>query len=117
MGERVDLRLEIEQRGAVTVLRPAGPLCAQEATTFCEAVVDAFERSLGRCVLEASRIAYVDSQGLEALLDTSEKIASMGHSLRICAANATLREVLVLTELAPHFEFFADVGAAARSLL
>jgi hypothetical protein len=37
--------------------------------------------------------------------------------LRICGASKTVREVLVLTDLAPLFDHFDDMTTAVRSFL
>ena len=74
-------------------------------------------RSLGRFVLDASMIAFVDSQGLEVLVTASDELAGSGRSVRLCGATETLREVLDLTGNADRFEHFADVNSAVRSFL
>jgi anti-anti-sigma factor len=68
-------------------------------------------------VLDASAIQFVDSKGLEALVDAYDAIAQTGQSLKLCGVNETIRQVLELTELASRFEHFADVNAAVRSFL
>jgi anti-anti-sigma factor len=107
-----------EQRcGAVTVLRPEGPLKGEDAEQFRKRMSELLNASLGRCVLDASAIQFVDSKGLEALVDANEAIAETGQSLKLCGVNETIRQVLELTELASRFEHFADVNAAVRSFL
>ena len=108
----------IEQRqGAVVVLKPVGPLAQQDVAKVKHRATEALSRSLGRFVLDASSIAYVDSEGLEALVELSEQLASGGQSLKVAAANETVREVLELTDLSPRFEHFEDVNTAVRSFL
>jgi anti-anti-sigma factor len=107
----------LEQRqGAVTVLRPSGPLVASEAEAFKARVLEALGESRGRFVLDVSDIAFVDSAGLESLLDVTEG-AGGGQGLKICGANETLRQVLELTGLARLFEHFEDANTAVRSFL
>lgn len=107
-----------EQRhGAVTVLRPQGPLCLADAENFARRMEEVLARSLGRFVVDASAIPYIDSQGLESLVKATEELAQSGRSLRLCGANETLREVLDLTDLADKFEYYEDVNTAVRSFL
>ncbi len=108
----------IEQRhGAVTVVRPMGPLVQQDAVKFRQRLGEVMSRSLGRFVVDASMIAFVDSQGLEVLVAASDELAGSGRSVRLCGATETLREVLDLTGNAERFEHFADVNSAVRSFL
>lgn len=111
------MEIQEQRQGAVTVIKPRGPLCAQDADQFKSLALSVMERSLGRFVVDASDIAYLDSRGLEVLRETSDKLADSGRALRLCAANETVREVLEITDLSQYFEHFADVGAAIRSFL
>ncbi len=73
--------------------------------------------SLGRFVLDMSAIPYVDSKGLEALVEVTEEMSRSGQALRLCAPNKTVREVLELTDLASQFDHFEDTNTAVRSFL
>lgn len=109
--------IQEQRQGAVTVLKPRGPLCAQDADQFKARAMSVIERSLGRFVVDASDIPYVDSRGLEVLKETTDKLADSGRALRLCAANDTLREILEVTDLSQNFEHFSDVNSAVRSFL
>lgn len=107
-----------EQRfGAVTVLRPVGSLSLEEVTQFKSSLADVMVKSLGRVVVDASGISYVDSRGLEVLVEASDGLARSGRALRLCGVNELLREVLDLTELAERFELYEDANSAVRSFL
>ena len=106
-----------QTHGAVSVLKPQGPLVTSDAQQFSERLKDIASRSLGRVVVDASAVAYVDSAGLEVLADVCEQMAGSGQGLKICGVNETLREVLELTDLAGLVEHFEDVHAAVRSFL
>ena len=103
--------------GAVYVLRPEGPLKGPEAQQFRDRLVQIINASLGRCVVDASAIQFVDSKGLEAMADAADELAQTGQSLRLCGTTETVRQVLEVTELATRFELFADVNTAVRSFL
>ncbi len=108
----------IEQhQGAVTVLKPEGPLAADDVKLFATALSKAIGTNLGRCVVDLSAVPFVDSKGLEALLDATEEMAHGGRALKLCAVNKTIRQVLELTELVSQFDHFEDVNSAVRSFL
>ncbi|MCC6679087.1 MAG: STAS domain-containing protein [Phycisphaerales bacterium] len=111
------MEIEEQRHGAVTVLRPRGPLIQTDADQFRKRAADVMARSLGRFVVDASGIAYTDSRGLEVLAEVSEELAQGGQVLRLCGAGETLREVLELTELSALFEHYEDVPTAVRSFL
>lgn len=107
-----------EQRhGAVTVIRPGGPLAGDDAAAFRARLGESLGDSMGRIVVDASEIAYLDSDGIEALIEISEKLSESGRVLKLTRVNETLREVFDLTQTAGWFECFDDINAAVRSFL
>lgn len=104
-------------KGAVKVLRPKGPLCLADAEQFKRQASEAAQSAMGRVVIDASGIPYVDSRGLEVLVDLGETLAQSGQTLKLCLVNETLREVLDLTDVGAALEQYEDVNAAVRSFL
>ena len=111
--------MEIRERkhGAVAVIKPIGPLTQPEVEALRTRMLEVRDRSLGRMVLDASDVLYVDSRGLEVLVEVGDELSRGGRTLKICGANDVLRQVFELTELTPLFEQFEDVNTAVRSFL
>lgn len=105
------------RQGAVTVLKPSGALALGDADEFKSRAMEARSRSLGRFVIDASTMSYLDSQGLEALVHIANDMAESGQPLRLCNVNETVREVLDLVGVSERFEFCLDVNSAVRSFL
>ncbi len=106
-----------QRQGAVTVIKPQGALVAQDADQLKEKVSDVMASSLGRFILDATEIQFVDSRGLEVLKEVTEELSQSGQALRVCGANETVREVLDLTGLSALFEHYQDVSSGVRSFL
>ena len=111
------MRINEQKSGAVTVLKPEGPLLEADAAVLKKKLMATLGASLGRFVLDRSAIPYVDSKGLEALVEVTEEMSRSGQALRLCAPNKTVREVLELTDLASMFDHFEDTNTAVRSFL
>jgi anti-anti-sigma factor len=111
------MQIGMLRQGAVTIVRPEGPLLEADAPQVKAALLETASASLGRVVLDMEAIPFVDSRGLEVLVEVTEEMSQGGQALKLCAANKTVREVLDLTELAQLFEYFQDSGSAARSFL
>jgi len=109
--------IRTQYRGAVLVVRPSGPLAGADAETFKTALQGFMRENLGRVVVDASALPYVDSKGLEILADVAEEMAAGGRGLKLCAANETICQVIELTGLAAQFEHFEDSNSAVRSFL
>jgi len=111
------VKINEQRHGAVTVVEPGGPLVDEDAADFASRVSRLIGEQLGRVAIDASAVAYVDSAGLEALLEISDELADRGQTLKLCQVSETLREVLELTGVAGSVEQFADVNSAVRSFL
>jgi anti-anti-sigma factor len=111
------MKITEQRQGAVTVLKPEGALVEDCANLFRQRIRAAFTESLGRFVVDLSAVPFVDSVGLEALVGLSDEMGRSGQTLRLCAANKTVREVLELTDLTSHFDHFDDANTAVRSFL
>jgi len=111
------VQIDEQQHGAVTVLRPRGPITGDDAEAFAGRLEQTLRRTLGRFLIDASAVAFLDSRGLESLADASEQLAESGLALKMCATNETVREVLDLTDVASRIEQFEDVNSAVRSFL
>ena len=111
------MKIHEQLQGAVTVLKPEGPLVEHDAAVVKQRLLATLNATLGRFVVDMSAIPYVDSKGLEILVEVTEEMGRSGQALRMCGANKTVREVLELTDLASHFEHFHDANTAVRSFL
>jgi len=111
------MEIQEQSQGAVTVLKPAGPLTEADAELFKARAVELVTRNLGRVLVDASAMAFVDSRGIEALADITDELAQSGRALKLCGANPTIRQVLELTGWSDAFEYFEDVNAGVRSFL
>ncbi len=111
------MQIQEQKHGAVAVLRPEGPVVNEHAEELKSRLLQALRDNLGRVVLDAAAIPFIDSQGLEALVDVTNEMGRSGQWLKLCAAKKTIRQVLDLTGLSPQFEHFEDTNSAVRSFL
>lgn len=111
------MEIQEQRQGAVTVVKPCGPLCGPDADQFRTHADALMRRTLGRFVVDASAIQFADSRGLEVISDLGRELSHSGQALRLCGAGETLREILEVTEIDPFVEYFQDVTAAVRSFL
>jgi len=109
------MQIKEQTQGAVMVLEPDGALIQDDAEQFKNRLTEALAESSGRVVVDLSRVPFVDSRGLEVLVEANDTLADGGRSLKLCGINETLREVLDLTGLAVRFDHYDDTNSALRS--
>ena len=110
------MNIEERRHGEVTVLRPQGPIIGSEVDQLADRIVKVLDGNCRAMVLDASTVTFVDSRGLEALVDATEELIRHGQVLKLAGVNDTLKEVLELTELESLFEQYDDADAAVRSI-
>ena len=112
------MRIETNRHGAVTVIHPEGPVITEEdATQLRTEAFDVLGQTLGRFILDVSEMTFVDSFGLETLVDITDELSAGGQSLKLCGISDTLREILAMTDQISKFQQFEDVQSAVRSFL
>ena len=111
------MKIDEHKQGAVTIIRPGGALVGEDAQVFADRLASSCASAAGRLAIDCGRVAYVDSVGLESLVDAAEALSVTGHTMRLVTVNETVREAMEITGVAGRFEFFADVNSAIRSYL
>ncbi len=112
------MQIEINRHGAVTVVRPDGPVINEaDASLLKVETFSVLGKTLGRFILDATEMSFVDSFGLETLVDISDELNAGGQSLKVCGISDTLREILLLTDQVSKFQQYEDVQTAVRSFL
>lgn len=111
------MKIEEHVQGAVTIIRLVGPLAKEDVDVFASRATELARKTLGRLIVDGSGMGFVDSRGLETLLDISDDLAEGGRTLKLCGLNDTVREVLHITELDRRFDLYQDTKTAVRSFL
>lgn len=112
------MRIATNRHGAVTVIQPEGPVITEDdAIQLKTEAFDVLGQTLGRFILDVSEMTFVDSNGLETLVDITDELSAGGQSLKLCGISDTLREILAITDQISKFQQFEDVQSAVRSFL
>lgn len=106
-----------QTKGAVRVIKPIGALVGADAEKLRSRASQALSVSMGKLVVDATAVPFLDSRGLEVLLELSQELSATGQVLRLAGASETVREVLELTDVGSSVEHHEDVNSAVRSFL
>ncbi len=111
------MKCESMRQGNVLTLTPCGLLAGADVDDVQAVLGSAVTESSTEIIIDASGIIFVDSKGLEMLLEAAEHVIQNGKTLKVAGANANLREVLEITELAPLFRFHETALEALEGCL
>ncbi|HOO76688.1 MAG TPA: STAS domain-containing protein [bacterium] len=123
MGARKDvvglmgkLSIQAEEKGEVVVIRLTG-----QADVFTSRDLDALgsaylDRGLSGILIEASRLTYLDSATLSALLHLQKKAGERGGTVAVCGLGGEPRRVFELSGFDGVFPFYSTEAEGLAAL-
>jgi anti-anti-sigma factor len=106
------LTLSARTAGGTTVAELGGELDIACAPALRDQLLGLLRRGSSRLVIDLSKVTYCDASGLAVLVGTGRRAKLLGGSLRLAAVSPQMDEVLNITGLRRHLDFFPTVRAA-----
>lgn len=103
------------ESGRFTVLATSQPLLEQQIPALGRDIDAAVAAGRIRIVLDLGQVPFIDSSGLELLLETARRLRAAGGRLRLLNPNPLCSEILAATRLDREIEVFFDLHQAGRS--
>lgn len=96
----MSLEVSVEQAADGAVLALAGEMDSHNCGSVADAIDREFPSSLpGHVRVDAAGLQFIDSSGINALLQLREQLAARGGRLTVTGATPTVRRVLEITGL------------------
>jgi anti-sigma B factor antagonist len=111
------MRVKTNRLGVATYLTPDGALIEDQLPVLAESVADARARGAPELVVDLRQVPYIDSKGLEYLLDLATELRQAGGSLRLANPTAICKDVFAITGLDQTIPVFEDLESAGQSFL
>lgn len=111
------MKIELERQGSVTVLVPRDSLTEGTVNDLRMLLEEEAEKTGARLVLDMTHIPFVDSVGIEYLLNAAGDSSVGALRPRLASLSDTVREALYLTGCLKRFSLFDSVEAAVRSYM
>lgn len=112
-SESTSVKITQSRQGNLLVLQPHGPLIGTDADEFAQHFRRAAETHGSNIAINAALVAFVDSRGLEVLVDATNQLLRNGKVLKLMGLSETLCEVLELNELSAMFDLHSEAAAVA----
>ncbi|MGD8513509.1 MAG: STAS domain-containing protein [Deltaproteobacteria bacterium] len=100
--------------GARTILTPKESLAHQNCKQVEVLFSQAMSQQKTEIILDCKAVSFIDSAGLELLVETHKKLRTRGGILKIIALNDTCKDILVATRLISDFHVYTDIHEAIR---
>jgi serine/threonine-protein kinase RsbW len=100
----------------IIVLAVAGRLDAGNAPALDRKLHAAIDAGTIKLVVDAGRIDFIGSAGLQVLLVAAKRLAAAGGKIGVAAANDDVKAVFEIAGLSSQFEFYRTVSEAVAAL-
>ena len=111
------VRIDVEDRSGVSVLRLTGEMSATDNAAFMEAVMPLVEKGTGtRIVLNMGGVTMIGSVGLGSLVRVTAQVNSRGGRLLLTDLKPFVADLLKVTNLDRFFETCKSVEEAIERL-
>jgi anti-anti-sigma factor len=109
------MKIEVDRRESVTVVRLAGSLDGSTAPELEHAVQKETAAGATRLVLVFTDVDYTSSAGLRVLLGATKDARARGGDVRLAAVREHVRKVLELSGFTGILKLYPDEAAATAS--
>jgi len=110
------MELSEETNGEVTIVAVVGRVDAGAARQFGERIAALIQAGRSRLLIEASRLDYIGSMGLRALLIASDRAAESRGRLVLCGITAPVRRVIDIGDFSSSLEVYPSREDALAEL-
>lgn len=111
------MKVERLRQGSITVATPHDALTEASLPAVRGALEPEAGQIRARLVLDMADVPFVDSAGIEFLLELAGETAAGATRPRIVGLTDTVREALYLTDTLERFFVFDSIEAALRSYI
>src|SRR5450631_1842779 len=109
------MQLQIEQlETASVVVVPGTTLDANNANDFKAAMLPLFTEH-GEVILDLSKLKFVDSSGLGAMLSCLRQLSAKSGDLKLCGMSKQVRALFELVRMHRIFDIYGTKEEAARA--
>jgi len=109
------MKVSRNKSGVITFLIPDFALIEENIALLDKEVKKCLEMNELRLVINFELIPYIDSVGLERLLEYYHDITRTGGSLKIFNPNPLCNDILFITRITNYVDIYFDLEMAGRS--
>ncbi len=106
--------IKVERIGSVVVLACSGSLDADNVALFKKRVAELFDGGSSKFVLDVSKLNFIDSMGLGAMISLLRRTRERSGDVKTCGLAKEVKEIFEITRLNKLFDVCKDVDSAVK---
>ena len=109
------MKIEMQQYSDVFVLQLQGEFTGDTIKSLEDVASNVFASKVSGVVLDMTKVVFIDSKALEAMVELSEKCRETTRQLKVAGLDENCAKILELTRLLPQFDTYAELTEAVKS--
>lgn len=110
------MSIQVSESGRVTVLAPDQPLLEENLDPVRDELERCLRAAREQIVLDLGQVPFIDSRGLELLVDCARRLRVRGGRLQLANPSPICSEILSATRTDSEIEVIYDLQRAGRNL-
>lgn len=111
----MDFTYKLINKGTYSIVEMTGNLIDKnQATPLLDEIQDLIEKGMNNFVISMENFKYLNSNGLNVLVNILTKSRKNGGDTTICSISDKIKELLIITKLNTVFTITDDLPAAIR---
>ncbi len=111
------MNITAESYGHAVILNLKGDLTEDSLRALMQVIDHHLADShLVDVILNMEQVPFVDSAGLECLLDLQDRLTQKFGQVKLVGCDENVRKILEITRLTPGFEILKDVAEAVKAI-
>lgn len=115
-GTEADCSISVGKLADACVIEVAGEVDVATVSMVARALDNAVRSCSDDVIVDAQRLTYIDSAGIQTLLSTQHRLAAAGRRLAIVGCHGIFHKLLEISKLDRHFLVYPSVDEAVEGL-
>ena len=108
------MEIQIERKGDIAIVHCTGSLDAETVAQFKRAVQGLCEQGVGRFVVNAQTLTFIDSMGLGALISLMRRVRTQDGEVKVAGLAGDVRSIFEITRLHRLFDICDSAAQACE---
>lgn len=111
------MKIRKSKIGVISYIEPEIPIANDGVQELKNIIDECFRENEFKIVINFHFVPYIDSEGLETLLDILGEVRKKGGSIKISDPNPICNDIFIATRFNTLFEIHSSADKAGRSFL
>ena len=111
------MKIETQKYDNITVIELIGEFTAEFSNQLYERIDVVCDDNTTGIVIDLSNVGFIDSTGLEQLLETREYCRKNDHQIKLAGLDELCLKIMEITRLLPKFDIYDELSEAVKSFV